>query len=61
MNHVLLRAMCGLVIVSPLIAAISYLMAVFDWALWELQRKHSYRPEPHRLVPGGRAKVSLVD
>jgi len=44
MDHVLLRAMIGVMLASPFIVAIAYLMAIFDRACWRFQRKHAYRP-----------------
>jgi len=44
MYHVLLRAMFGVLLASPIILAIAYLMAIFDRACWRFQRKHAYRP-----------------
>jgi hypothetical protein len=44
MYHVLLRAMVGVLLASPFIVAIAYLMAIFDRACWRFQRKHAYRP-----------------
>jgi len=46
MNHVLLRAMVGVLLSSPFIVLISYLMAIFDRACGGTQRKHAYRPGP---------------
>lgn len=46
MNHVLLRAVVGVVLASPLIVTISYLMAIVDRACGGIQRKPSYRPGP---------------
>ncbi len=46
MSHVLLRAMCGVLIASPFILFISYLMAIVDRACGTMQRKQAYRPGP---------------
>jgi len=46
MNHVLLRALFGVLLASPLVVFISYLMAIFDRACGGIQRKHAYRPGP---------------
>jgi hypothetical protein len=46
MNHVLLRALFGVLLASPLVIFISYLMAIFDRACGGIQRKHAYRPGP---------------
>jgi hypothetical protein len=46
MYHVLLRAMVGVLLASPFIVVIAYLMAVFDRACRTFQRKHAYRPGP---------------
>jgi hypothetical protein len=46
MNHVLLRAMWGVLIASPFIVFISYLMAIFDRACGGIRCKHAYRPGP---------------
>jgi hypothetical protein len=46
MSHVLLRAMIGVLLASPLVILIAYLMAIFDRACWRYQRKHAYRPGP---------------
>ena len=46
MNHVLLRAMVGVLLASPFVVLISYLMAVFDRACGGIQRKQVYRPGP---------------
>jgi hypothetical protein len=43
MYHVLLRAIVGVLLASPFIVAIAYLMAIFDRACWRFQRKHAYR------------------
>ncbi|MDQ2844570.1 MAG: hypothetical protein M3Y72_26695 [Acidobacteriota bacterium] len=44
MNHVLLRAMFGVLVASPFIVFVSYLMAIFDRACGGIQRKHAHRP-----------------
>jgi hypothetical protein len=46
MNHVLLRAMVGVLLASPLIVVIAFLMAIFDRACTRFQRRHAYRPGP---------------
>jgi len=46
MNHVLLRAMWGVLIASPFIVLVSYLMAIVDRACGGIHRKHAYRPGP---------------
>jgi hypothetical protein len=46
MYHVLLRAMFGVLLASPFILVIAYLMAIFDRACRNFQRKHAYRPGP---------------
>jgi hypothetical protein len=46
MSHILLRAIIGVILASPLIIFISYLMALFDRACGGIQTKHAYRPGP---------------
>lgn len=46
MSHILMRALFGILIASPFVLFISYLMAVFDRACGTIQRKHAYRPGP---------------
>jgi hypothetical protein len=46
MNHVLLRAIIGVIVASPFIIFISYLMALFDRACGGIEAKHAYRPGP---------------
>ena len=46
MSHVLLRSMVCVLLASPFILAIAYLMAIFDSACWKFRRKHAYRPGP---------------
>lgn len=43
MIHILLRAIVGVLVASPLVILIAFLMAAFDCAYWDLRRKH-YRP-----------------
>ena len=46
MIHILLRAMVGVLLASPFIVFVSYLMAIVDRACGGIQRKHAYRPGP---------------
>ena len=39
-SHIVLRAVIGVLVASPLVILIAFLMAVFDCAYWDIRSKH---------------------
>ncbi len=40
MSHIVLRAIIGVLVASPLVILIAFLMAIFDRVYWDIRSKH---------------------